>query len=482
MDNPGKLLTKTFAMDLRSLAVFRMALGLLILWDLLWQRWPCLHAHYSGGVMDPALLADESRMLGWFLSLHQLFPDPTALHTLFAVQALLAVALIAGWRTWVIAPLNWLLLCSLQAANFFVLDGGDALLRLMLLFGCFLPLGARWSLDARRRQSPALTTLPPVFLPAAACLMLQVAAVYWFSVFFKTDPMWTQSYDLLYYAFHTPLYAKAPALFLAGYPALLKVVTFLVYWWEVLGPLWVLVMASKPRLRLAGIGVFWLFHFMIFLSFGLEVFSFACMTGWVVFVPGKLWDRFNHETRTAPSSAAVQKPSRALLATQGVAVGLFLLALLGNAVSVQGKRFHEMPQPFRSVATAFMLNQTWRAFSTEATLSQQYWVGIDGQTDDGQWLNLITGQPADGELPPSIRHYFPNERWRHSILFLLQKRNRAHLPVLMRHYADAWNAHATADEQVHRVRFVLYADQTEPPGVEPVQDIRQYTLYETELP
>jgi hypothetical protein len=74
-----------------------------------------------------------------------------------------------------------------------VLIGADTLLRLLLFWSLFLPLGARASLDARRvrpaREGRALGV-------ASAALLLQVAAVYPIAAFKRREPVWQELHFL----------------------------------------------------------------------------------------------------------------------------------------------------------------------------------------------------------------------------------------------------------------------------------------------
>jgi hypothetical protein len=66
---------------------------------------------------------------------------------LFAIAALVAIALLVGYRTR-LATVLLALLASLQARNPTLIQGGDNLLLLLLFWGMFLPLGARFAIDA----------------------------------------------------------------------------------------------------------------------------------------------------------------------------------------------------------------------------------------------------------------------------------------------------------------------------------------------
>ena len=88
-------------------------------------------------------------------SLHLMAGSARAQIALFVLAGVAAALLAVGWRTRIATFVSWFLLGSLHARNELVLDGGDHLLRYLLFWCLFLPLGARWSLDARRRGAAA---------------------------------------------------------------------------------------------------------------------------------------------------------------------------------------------------------------------------------------------------------------------------------------------------------------------------------------
>ena len=176
-------LADLFALDLRSLALLRVGLALLLLGDLA-LRAGDLRAHYT----DAGVLPRSALPPAGTLSLHLLGGSAAFQGALFAVAAAFAAALLVGWRTPLATAGSWFLLVSLHARNPVVLQGGDILLRVLLFWSLFLPLGARWSLDALRRAGP-----PPgnrLVCGGGIALLLQVCFVYWFSVALKSDPCW----------------------------------------------------------------------------------------------------------------------------------------------------------------------------------------------------------------------------------------------------------------------------------------------------
>jgi hypothetical protein len=176
------MLDNVFALDVRSLAVLRIGLALMILWDVA-VRYPDLSAHYSDdGVLPISILPVHEQMP----SLHVLSGSIVWQAILFYAQAAFALALLVGWHSRWATVLSWAMLMSLQSRNGLVLHGGDAVLRVLMFWSMFLPLGACWSLDARDRPPPPRR----VASMATAGFLIQLVMLYVFAALGKWGPAW----------------------------------------------------------------------------------------------------------------------------------------------------------------------------------------------------------------------------------------------------------------------------------------------------
>src|SRR5262245_27571930 len=181
------LLERLFGVDVRSLAVLRISLGLILLFDLA-TRARLLTTNYTDAGVHPRAITDSYTAAGGLPSLHMLIGSTRAEAALFAVAAVAAAMLLVGWQTRLATLVSWLLLTSLHQRNQMVLDGGDHLLRFLLFWSIFLPLGAWAALDARRRGPPHRAL---VVSPASAALLLQVAGMFLLTGLLKTGPEWS---------------------------------------------------------------------------------------------------------------------------------------------------------------------------------------------------------------------------------------------------------------------------------------------------
>ncbi len=277
-----------FGIDLRSLALFRIGLALLLLTDLL-NRSTMLKAHYTDFGVLPLAVWRERFPYYWSVSIHLLDGSLAWQILVFLVAAVLAFFLLLGYQTRLATCLSWFLLISSHTRNPLVLQGGDTLLRLLLFWSMFLPLGARYSLDSLLRPSAPERPNPLVSMGTVA-LLLQICFVYWFGVGLKSHRIWWQEGSAVYYALSIDQYATLLGHFLLNFPALLRLLTYTTILIELLGPILAFSPIYTGPMRLGVVLIFVLFHLSLGLAMELGHFPYISIVGWWVFIPAWFWD------------------------------------------------------------------------------------------------------------------------------------------------------------------------------------------------
>lgn len=112
----GKKIRELFSIDTRSLALFRMGIALVLLWDLV-DRSQDLVAHYTDFGVLPRDVAISSLLAPWNISFHLISGNWQIQLLLFVVAAFFALTLLIGYKTRLSTILSWLLLSSLHNRN-----------------------------------------------------------------------------------------------------------------------------------------------------------------------------------------------------------------------------------------------------------------------------------------------------------------------------------------------------------------------------
>lgn len=217
-------LERTYGFDLRSLALFRVALSALIVGDLI-ARAQDLRAFYTdwGALPRGALL--DSFLDPWVISLHLMSGKTIIQAVLFVVAGVFALLMGIGWRTRLFTFLSWVMLCSIQGRNPIILQGGDSLFRMMVFWAMFLPLGAYASVDAALDPGEKR---PPMRVFSAGTLgyMVQVSLLYIFAFLFKTGDDWRVNGDAVWFALSIQQMATPLGHWMLNFPDFLKFLTF----------------------------------------------------------------------------------------------------------------------------------------------------------------------------------------------------------------------------------------------------------------
>jgi predicted DCC family thiol-disulfide oxidoreductase YuxK len=284
-----------FGCDLRTLALFRVSLGVLISADL-WLRARDLRAHYTDfGILPRADLIGQFD--SWYPSLHLASGSAVYQILLFAVAAITACALLVGYRTRLATFLSWFLLISLQERNVYILQGGDVLLVMLLFWGMFLPLGARFSIDAALDTS-ANSHSNNYASMATMALKVQCMSVYFFSALLKSDPAWLPEGTAVAYALQLDYLATQFAVWFRQFPELLHALTYYVWWLQMVGSMLMFSPVFHMPLRIALMFMFISMHIGFFLSLEIGLFPFISIAALLTFTPGFVWDWLGKRIRT----------------------------------------------------------------------------------------------------------------------------------------------------------------------------------------
>jgi hypothetical protein len=276
-----------------GLAVTRMILGFIVASQLA-VNWPDRSYTWgdgSGWTETVRGAKDWPAFLGLFKQV-----SGTAFDLAYLVTILFGVMMMIGLYTRAATFMTLFLWVSLYVANPFVGSGGDSVLRMVLLYMCFVDAGRHWSIDARlggRRGD--VKPLMPVWFSAtlhnlAIILIIhQIVMVYVASAFWKVQSEVWKGGTAVYYPLQTdayspwndwlhPIYANAPIIHGASYLAIVVQLFFpalLIY-----RPTRILALLLITGMHL-GIGVF----------MGILYFSLVMIAVDMILVSDKSWLR-----------------------------------------------------------------------------------------------------------------------------------------------------------------------------------------------
>lgn len=298
----GSMIRNLFQLDLRSLALARICLGILAIYDLV-RRLPDLSDFFTDDGIMPRWILLEQFQINWKMSLLYLNGSYSWALMVAIAGLMAAVAFTFGWRTRTANAVLWLVIVSFQqrfpeAAT----SGGDMLFRIFLFYSFFLPMNARYSIDGAVSEKNQKEN---EFFSIFTCMwVVQIMLLYIMTFLYKWAPVYHTTFDAVWYMLQLDLFTTNFGRWLGQQYAATKVLSFASYALEIVGPLLLLIPFKRDWFRSAAVVSFWLFHLGIGATMHLGNFVPVCLIIWTGLIPTAWWDYLAEKVKT--SQAAVQ--------------------------------------------------------------------------------------------------------------------------------------------------------------------------------
>ena len=465
------VLARLGTLDLRALALFRIAIATCLLWDVA-TRLGDFADHYSDAGYVPVELAYElgGRVARLYLPIWSHGSDLVVMG-LFGLLVACALALLVGFHTRIASVACWLLLVSLQVRNPLVASfGGDTVLRVALFWAMLLPLGGWYSLDARRAARGGGERATRLLSAASVALVAQVTLLYVTTGLAKYGGTWLNG-SALYYALHVDYFGNGLGAWLREREALLPVFSYATLWFERYGPILLFVPFATDVFRLLAVVLFVGFHLGLALFMDVGPFPLYTMALWPAFLPSAFFDDWLPRLRAqTPRPPAGDPWLRQHVAGQLFAA-IALVFVIGH-VATHAERWRDpgrrLPSPLVYFGKLFQLQQDWDMFGPNPP-QRDIWPLIAGEYEDGSRLDLLSGEPYEPHKPEDMPAYLGSFRAR--LYFRALYWNEPPLPIPKLHAGYA-NAHCrrAADEGsgLRAVHFRVGVEDTRVSGDHPI--------------
>ena len=426
------------SIDSRTLALFRIAMGLLILGDL-GARSSTFTMFYTEDGVSPQSLA-EARTVENAFSFFYFTTSTPIIAALFVLHGLIAIQLIVGYKTRIATILSFLFVISLDNHNPLVTSHADSLFRLLFFWAMFVPLGERWSIDAIHRGTPGRKVVTNL---ATAALLVQMLYMYVVNGALKTQSeTWTTGTatpivfgldDMTYFL----------AVYLRDFPTLLGYGGYLWFGMLLFSPL-LMILPGLPRTIFAL--MFATVHFSFALTVRIGAFGWVGMAGVFLFLPSWFWDtlgklagrgglfgsivergnaglmRFgNALAGILPPLRIPWEPPRIAVSTVFYAtlfVGILAVYVVSSTVhlhrwDIVQREPTTAEYDIYEAAQAFRVNQAlWTVFAPNPRSDDRYYV-FPARTADGEKLDVYNDREMTFERPfRELQHQYGNYRER----------------------------------------------------------------------
>jgi hypothetical protein len=477
----GRRLSDVFGLDLRSIGLLRIGIALCLLIDI-GGRTADLEAHYTDAGTFPRDAAIETAD-AWHISLHFANGQYAFQAILFALAAVSAVCLLVGVQTRLAAIASWVLIVSLQNRNFIILNGADVLLRMILFFTLFLPLGARFSVDRLRGIGRPPTPSNWIASSGTVFYAIQFMLVYIFAGLIKSEiPAWREGTGLAY-ALRSPEFVEPLGLMVVENGGAMRLLNGVVVYGELFGSLFLLVPIWNWAMRLAVVVSFSALHILIASTMSVGMFPLVGVVAATAFLPSEFWDHAGRwvgkharglvrATEIASSrlrgliSANLDPlPERPPHALRRFGSGLFgagcmTLVILCNIASFHPLPF-SIPTKLQWITPTLRLEQRWDMFASPLTAGG--WYVIPARLTSGVEVDLAThGQPVSWQEPLHVPDTYANARWKKYFMNISIPPYSQHRLLFGRYLCRSWNETHPGAQSLEAFKIYFMRQAVEP--------------------
>ena len=489
MQDRAKLI---FGCDTRSLAIFRIAIAVLVLCDVCVRYGSAASFYSDSGFFDRTLAKELSPDA---YSLNYLSGAVGFQKGIFVGLGFFALLLGIGFYTRLATLGCWLLLASIHVRNPMYLIGGDTLLRMLLFWSLFIPLGRVWSIDWWRttkktdQVKPKAATTSLVCSVGTACLLLQVCLMYWTAGCSKLNEPWLDG-SAMDYILRLDCYSRPLSAWLLQFNWLTSMLTRSTLVIELLLPLLLFVPYKTAELRILMVALFWSFHLGIDLTMDVGNFTYVSMAAWLLLLPSAFWQRWAWTKwplmgagQCCPEGEAgesVYRRWRSQFLTVALPLTLLVYVAAWNFAGLYGgpgNTWRERnPDHFYRFGSVTMLNQNFQMFGIPARANTTYL--FSGRLNDGSRVDLVRNQPAN-ETGPGAPLSSARE-WKTLHWYLISfGAERKLYESLLAYHSLAWNRVADRNHQVIESRLEIFVEDLGP-GIEPgsfvhTRDLAEWT-------
>lgn len=478
-------LSNPFVLDLRSVALFRIAFGCILFFDLLNRIGDAELFLSDDGVLSRAdLLSVVDKP--WSFSVYMMFGETSQVTLILVLHLIVAALLIFGLWTRVVTIVSWALILSLLHRNPLNLNGGDTLFSVYAFWLMFLPSNARWSLDALLARKNGTEDFfernKYLGLPGIA-ITLQTLFVYVFTVILKTGDMWASG-EVVHYVVRNQALIKEPALWFQGFEGWFVPFSRATFHWEWFGCALLLCPIFNAWTRSVAIFGYVLMHAAFGFMLDIAIFAPVSIMSWLIFIPAGWWTISTSLDRTMkrlvnlgerlatfiPRGGAVIVPGWRSAWIVGVAI---CLVFVWNLRGLPNSPLRSMvPKPMENLMYLVKLRQKWAMFAPNPTKFSS-WYALEAQLANGDSVDLFKpSQNFSLRRPRLFTDRTPDRRWGKYMGNLKRGKNVRIRDDFVEYFANRWNRGVDPTFQIIKVNFLYIKERIGEDGKYYDRDVR----------
>ena len=293
-----------FAVDSRSLGLFRIVFGYLCLFDIL-RRWEFIDIFYTQASIIQSSLTSSSYKN---FTLLNTFTSSWEVHLFFIIGIVFSFMLMIGYKTKLSQVMCAIIIISIHNRAIMLENAADFFMNCMLIWTVFLPLGISFSIDSlsntlKNNKENSIDDLnnrdfgvnksQTLYSFAYFCMIYQIATIYFFTGLDKTGYDWMNG-SAVYKMFQLDTFLTPIGYFLREYITfpVSKFFTYSTLGIEYFAPVILFFPFYSYILRFLFIIVYSIFHISIRLAIKVGLFSYVLMCCFILLIDKYFIEKF----------------------------------------------------------------------------------------------------------------------------------------------------------------------------------------------
>ncbi len=293
-----------FAVDSRSLGLFRIVFGYLCLFDIL-RRWEFIDIFYTQASIIQSSLTSSSYKN---FTLLNTFTASWEVHLFFLFGIVFSFMLMIGYKTKLSQVMCAIIIISIHNRAIMLENAADFFMNCMLIWTVFLPLGISFSIDSlsntlKNNKENSIDDLnnrdfgvkksQTLYSFAYFCMIYQLATIYFFTGLDKTGYDWMNG-SAVYKMFQLDTFLTPVGYFLREYITfpVSKFFTYSTLGIEYFAPVILFFPFYSYILRFLFIIVYSIFHISIRLVIKVGLFSYVLMCCFILLIDKYFIEKF----------------------------------------------------------------------------------------------------------------------------------------------------------------------------------------------
>lgn len=411
-------LKQAFAFDYRSLRLFRILLGIGLIFEAISLGTGASDFLTDAGVYPRSLQFAIGRSLELWTPLN-LYGSVWWPMVWLAMLAALGALIAMDRYPRLLSLLAYCVLNALVARNPYIVYGSDKVLQALLFWSMFLPAGRKP--DERGNTFSSGVT---------AAVLLQIVVIYAVAGFAKSAYYWWTNPIASYLALQGDAYATEFGKYLTMYPKFLGISTQAVFLIERFGWILLFIPWRNGILRLGAVAAFSAMHVAFGMSLNLQLFPYFDIVLLSIAIPSLFWDRigklpaFFHAT-------LIEEPVRSFRWMWSNCAEPIAMVSIALIIWVASHTMPSRPVKLPSHIEHFLLfvgiHQAWDLFAPHPYLDDG-WFFFMGHSESGRVYDLFTGSagPHIFQHPGNVVNRNPSYRW---TAYLFQMRRQKWISI-----------------------------------------------------